>query len=707
VRVGLLQDIIRRITVHGEAVGVDELAAKLRAVGKAQDDVTLATTLSEKAMLSLQGKIGSLEKSLDAEYRAEKQLEAALKTINAARAQGIITAGRQAELSVLAADKFRVEGESAAKAAEGMKLLKEVSGSIAAGFGAGVLFAGVAELPAKIKESVEAAANLKDTAETIGITAKALQELNYAGSQNGVSTDTMSQALAKFSTNLGVAATGTGKLNDVLKANHVAITGDVQKDFENYANLIKDTTNAEQKNYLTTIAFGKSAQDMGRIFNEGADGIRRLGDEANNTGQILSDQTLKSAKEIDDEFAKIQGQLAVTFEDFSITIAPALLFAMRGIATAAEDLRDALNGIKVGNLEGLLKLVQNATHYANPVAVGADIGDAISGALGLHQVNSITVRGGTGAKAQDRDGFVDPVKPTITPSTSDASAANALKAYDRLIESSEKRVLSLHNEADALTATGLAAETMRTYSDLLNQAVATGVSMSPDRVKKLYEEADAIAKAQEALAGAQLNKADASPFDAMGAKVDALNEKLSHGAISWRTYTIEVGKANEAMVTDYAASANDVISNLENLTNALGVQGKQAFEIHKALSIAKAVVSGGEAIVHSYNAGSALPGGPVTGAIFAGIAAAATAAQIASIASTSYSSKSPIGSTGGGSAGAASAAAPAPQQSQAINLTIRGSGNVNVDDLVKQIATEIKDGGHGAFVSVVREVAAA
>ncbi len=695
------QDVTRRVTVRGEAIGLDELKAKLSAVGAAQDSVAVASASQERATLSLEKKIESLSKTLDVEYRAEKQLEAALKTINAAREQGAISAARATDLSAKAAAKFQVEGESAAKAAEGLKLLKEVSSGLLAGVGAGLLLSGVAELPAKIKESVEAAANLKDTAETIGITAKALQELNYAGSQNGVSTETMSQALAKFSTNLGVAATGTGKLNDVLKANHVAITGDVQKDFENYANLIKNTTNAEQKNYLTTIAFGKSAQDMGRIFNEGADGIRRLGNEADSTGHILSDQTLKSAKEIDDEFAKIQGQIAVTFEDFSVTVAPALLFAMRGIAAAAEDLRNAIDGIKVGNLEGLLNLIQNSTHYANPVAVGADIGDAISGALGLHKVNSITVSGGTGAKAQDRDGFMDPAKPTITPSTPDASAANALKAYDRLIEASKKRVLALNQERDALSDSSLAAASSRIEEDLLNQAKAAGIKMSPARVAALHAEAEAQAAAKQALEGAQLNSADASPIDTMGKQVDKLSDMLAHGAISWQTYAKEVGKAAEVLAKDYAASADDVIGNLESITDAVAGQGKQAFEIHKALSIARAVVSGGEAVVHSYNAGAALPGGPVTGAIFAGIAAAATAAQIASIASTSYSSKSATNSISGSTA-SASAAAATPQASQTINFVVRGSGMISTDDIVAQMSKTIADGGHQNFIRVIK-----
>lgn len=189
----------------------------------------------------------------------------------------------------------------------------------------------------------------------------------------------------------------------------------------------------------------------------------------------------------------------------------------------------------------------------------------------------------------------------------------------------------------------------------------------------------------------------------MGDNVDALSEKLEHGVITWRTYNAEVGKSAEAMSSSYGDAANDVLGNLDNLTTALAGQGKEAFEIHKALSLARAVVSGEEAIVHSYTAGSAV-GGPIVGAIFAGIAAAATAAQIASIASTSYSatSMSSPGASGGAAAGVGAAGAGASQAQQAINLTIRGSGSINVDDFADQLMKSIADGGNSALVGVIR-----
>ncbi len=691
------QDVTRKVTVRGEAIGLDELKAKLSAVGAAQDSVAVASASQERATLSLEKKINSLEKSLDAEYRAQKQLETALKTINQAREQGAISQIRANELSTLAAAKFRIEGESATKAAEGMRLLKEVSIGFVSGLGVGLLTTGIAELPNVIAETVDKLGNIANVAQTIGVTTKALQELHYAARLSDVEVGTLDDAMQKFSTNL---AKDGSPVEKIFKANDKKITGDVFKDLQTYADLIKNATNQEQRNVLTAAAFGKSAQEMGRLFDEGSVGLSKWADEAERAGGVISDDKIQKARALNDQMTALKPQLEAVQANFAVLVMPAEIALLQSMNDKLRETQSILEMIQKGDL----------VHAAGAAVIDAiGPGNIVAGAKAASKFLYGTQSNSSGSP-DDRSSTSAPLditvhggKPggTILPSAPDASAANALKAYDRLIEASKKRTLALNQERDALSDSSLAAQASRIEEDLLNQAKALGIKMSPARVAALHAEAEAQAAAKEALEGAQMNSADASPIDTMGKQVDKLNGMLAHGAISWQTYAKEVGKAAEVLAKDYAASADDVIGNLESITNAVAGQGKQAFEIHKALSIARAVVSGGEAIVHSYNAGSALPGGPVTGAIFAGIAAAATAAQIASIASTSYSSKSATNSISGSTA-TASAVAATPQASQTINFVVRGSGMISTDDIVDQMSKTIADGGHQNFIRVIK-----
>lgn len=344
-----LQEVIRKISIVANAVGLAEMAAALDRLAGSQAKVAVASETTEKATLSMQSKLNSLRLSLDAEYRSEEKLAAIQKTVTAARQQGLVTMAEQNRLLDLAAVKYKVAGESAEFMARGIDVAKEASMGLIATLGPLAGLALVAELPAKIMEAVKSGAEIKNMAETIGIAADKLQELDYAAKLTDVSTDTMNSALEKFSKNLGIAATGTGELSKILKANHVVITGDLMKDFENYANLVQHATNAEQKNLLVTTAFGKNAQEMGRIFNDGADGVKRLGDEAQNTGIILGDDTLFKAEELNKEFVKMQAQLGTVFADFFINAGPSMLSFLGQIEALAKQIVADLNAMQSGD----------------------------------------------------------------------------------------------------------------------------------------------------------------------------------------------------------------------------------------------------------------------------------------------------------------------------------------------------------------------
>lgn len=139
-------------------------------------------------------------------------------------------------------------------------------------------------------------------------------------------------------------------------------------------------------------------------------------------------------------------------------------------------------------------------------------------------------------------------------------------------------------------------------------------------------------------------------------------------------------------------AAKDMFRTLSSLQSS---ENKRLFEIGKVASIANATLSGYEAVVHSYNAGSKL-GGPVVGAAFAATAGIATAAQIAQIASASFG-----GGGGGGSAIPSTApSVPAqPQQQQGSNVAISIVGNENstfsrgqVISLIEGINEAVADG---------------
>jgi hypothetical protein len=702
---------ITDLLMRARTEGYDKAAADMNAVAGAEEKLIVAKESDTKATLNLERQTVALQKSLDEAYRSELQMEAIEKKITVAREAGLISIKRENELLALAAAKYKETGESAKIMAEGLATAQEVAMGLVAGLGAGLLLTGLAEIPAKIREAVESATKLKELSETLDITTKSLQELQYAAGQSGISTETLNSALEKFSKNLGQAAGGAGELNKILKANHVVITGDLTKDFENYIELLQHAQNAEQKNALAAAGFGKTAQEMGRLANEGAAGVRKLADDANAAGAVLGDDTLNNAKALNDEFVSLQAQLNVSFEGFMINVAPLLVKTLEGITAAVKGVNAAVEiakGFLYNGDQASKPLGQRDTQYIlEDIKTQTDLLNAAKAdrASGSTTIKGMYAEGGGGIEARQATIDADQAemkirnsdfykktfysndnkegtKPTVLPAT--GGGATKADPYDTLITGAKNATAALDAQRMALTQAAGQTAYLTEKTALLNKAEAAHIELSKKQRDKIDAEANAYAAATLKLKGMQETMADQSPWDTMEASLKRQKELLDSTAISWGTYATEVGKSAQTMVDSYGSAANDVIGNLQNLTDALGLQGQAAFDTQKDLSIARAVVAGAESIVHSFNAGTAI-GGPPVGFAFAGLAAVATAAQIAAIAATSYSSKSAVGSPGGSSAPSTAAAAPAAQAGPSISVQLIGGGSYSRDQIVTLI----------------------
>lgn len=131
-----------------------------------------------------------------------------------------------------------------------------------------------------------------------------------------------------------------------------------------------------------------------------------------------------------------------------------------------------------------------------------------------------------------------------------------------------------------------------------------------------------------------------------------------------------------------------------NLSTLMNTESRRLFKIGKAAAIANALVSGFEAVVHSYKFGAQI-GGPPLGAAFAATAAIATAAQIQQIKSQKFGGGGSVtaGTSGGGGPGVFQP--PQPQiptgpETQGKTIQFIFNGDLNGVDPV-QLGEVLKD----------------
>jgi hypothetical protein len=227
---------------------------------------------------------------------------------------------------------------------------------------------GLREVSTAIRGVVAEAAKLVDTAETIGVTTKALQELRYAGSQAGVEVGDLDGALAKFSKQIGDASRGGGDLNEILKANGIAVrdqAGNVRPLidlFRDYADLVSRASSAQEKNTLVTTAFGRSADDMGRMFDNGAAGIEAATAAANRLGLVIDGGKLQRIADIDDKW-----------DAFASTLSTSVKSSILSVVSGLDLLLDRMN--KVEDQEDRNVHDRLASVYDERNALGEQIAD--------------------------------------------------------------------------------------------------------------------------------------------------------------------------------------------------------------------------------------------------------------------------------------------------------------------------------------------
>ncbi|RWO61117.1 hypothetical protein [Mesorhizobium sp.] len=366
----------------------------------------------------------------------------------------------------------------------------------------------------KALDTIDMASHLVDTADRIGLSTTALQELSFGFAQAGVEQSEFETGMEQFSKRIGEAATKGGRLADILKANGIAIrdsNGQIRSSEQllgSYAELIRNATSEQEKMLLVTEAFGRGGGAMLVGLNDGAQGILNMRKAAEDAGGVIDEQLLRRAEEMGDRWD-------AAWRRFTVSSQSAILTAVEGL--------DTLNGRMVE----FLKNRQAAEMGSMAGSLVGKPGDVLTGPGRGDKPDAIDTRiaqafGGEITKADDK--LVEHLKArygnatrraTIIPgesSTSDKAGGTAAKSstpdrLEREIAQAERRTAILRAETAAQAGLnplvddyGAALTIARTKQDLLNAAQEAGRAITPelaatiDRIASAYGSASVEAQ---------------------------------------------------------------------------------------------------------------------------------------------------------------------------------------------------------------------
>lgn len=228
---------------------------------------------------------------------------------------------------------FKASTASVKELDRSMGILGETAKLAMKSFGLGLGLEGLVKAGELIRETVKDAAELVDVSASLGITTDAMQALGYAARVTNTDFDALKSGLSIFNKNLGEASQGQGELFKVLKANHVALSGDLMTDLRNFANLVQNAGNQEQRARLETLAFGKAGGDLNELFTTGAAGLEAFTAKAKDAGAIIDGHLLEQTSELDKRW-----------NDFADRLNNKVRAAILGVVGALDDLAAAAQG---------------------------------------------------------------------------------------------------------------------------------------------------------------------------------------------------------------------------------------------------------------------------------------------------------------------------------------------------------------------------
>jgi hypothetical protein len=151
-----------------------------------------------------------------------------------------------------------------------------------------------------LKATVEWAGGVAKLSRETGSGTEAISKLLYAGKRYGLEVTDMSKSLGIFSKKLVEANKGNNETADTFNKMGVSIKGADGKlkpfdsIFGQVAEKFKAMPNGVEKTALAMQLFGKSGKDMLPLLNQGADGMAKLGAQAEKFGFVLTQNNIKA-----------------------------------------------------------------------------------------------------------------------------------------------------------------------------------------------------------------------------------------------------------------------------------------------------------------------------------------------------------------------------------------------------------------------------
>ena len=247
-------------------------------------------------------KMNQLKRAIIEDEQALDSLKGQQKEFGSVAAQAVAAAGREVEAF---GNKIQDVG----------KKLQPISAA-AGGFAAGMIGLGYS--------SVTAADDLNTLSKQTGLSTDTLQKMKYASDLVDVSVDDITGAFTKMKKGMAGSPDAFDDLG-VSVTNADGSMRDAESVFNDTLKALSQIDNETERDQKSYEIFGKSADQLAGIIDDGGAALQEYGDQAEELGLIMSGDTLDSLNEINDKVDQSKAQISAAAGELGATIAEGIL----------------------------------------------------------------------------------------------------------------------------------------------------------------------------------------------------------------------------------------------------------------------------------------------------------------------------------------------------------------------------------------------
>lgn len=376
------------IEINGDTTKLDKALREVNStIGETQRDlraVDQALKLDPSNVILLEQKQKLLAQA--AEQAAQKH-DTLRNALEQAKNSGKATAD-QLDALTRETEEAKVQADAARDAFNGfspaLEQTKVKAGEVAEQFrGLSIAGAGVvAAIGGMAVKAANAADEIATLAQQTGFSVEFIQEMQFASERVDVSVETMTGAMTKLKKNMSSDSADVAEAFRAIGVNVKALENSgasMDEIFLTVVDALGGVGNELERDQLAMTIFGRSADQLAGILDDGGEALMRYGQEAEDMGLILSEEGMSGAQQFSDAMDRLGAIAEQSVVKAGAALLNDLMPVLEDFMNVAAGILDVISNIPAP-LQEIMLIIGAAVATISPVAKAiSNVGGAIKG----------------------------------------------------------------------------------------------------------------------------------------------------------------------------------------------------------------------------------------------------------------------------------------------------------------------------------------